>query len=88
MFERVNETVDVLVGFRHKKQSVQVLPYVLDWRGKRYRLKTMGLHHPARRGRQIIHVFEFACGSTKFKLELNTEVLEWKLTEVYHDYST
>jgi hypothetical protein len=87
MFEKVNEAVNVLVGFSTTKAGVRVLPYLIDWRGKRYKLEVMGLHHPARRGTDFLHIFEFSSGNTKFKLELNTETLEWNLAEVYHDYS-
>lgn len=87
MFEQVNERVNVLAGFRHKKNRVEVRPYLMDWRGRRYRLKTFGLHHPARRGEKYLHVFEYASDTTKFRLELDSETLEWNLTEVYHDYS-
>ena len=87
MFEQVHEPVHVLAGFRHRPNRIQVLPYVMDWRGKRYRLDIMGLHHPARRGAQNFHIFEFSSGNNKFTLELNPETLGWTLTEVYHEYS-
>jgi hypothetical protein len=85
MFETINEPVAVLAGFGHKNGQVRVLPYLLDWRSQRYRLDVMGLHHLARRGKQLIHIFEFTSGSTKFKLELDTETLTWNLVEVYYD---
>ncbi|HUC87125.1 MAG TPA: hypothetical protein VMR75_02245 [Candidatus Saccharimonadales bacterium] len=86
MFETINEPVAVLAGFSHKNGQVRVLPYLLDWRNQRYKLDVMGLHHPAKRGKKFLHVFEFTSGSTKFKLELDTETLSWCLAEVYHDY--
>jgi len=76
----------LLAGFDRKKGQVQVTPYLLDWRGQRYKLEIMGLHHPARRGNKYLHVFEFSSGSVKFQLELDTETLEWNLAEIYHDY--
>ncbi len=88
MFEQINEPVNVLAGFVSSNTVVRVTPHLMDWRGTRYRLGTMGLHHPAPRGSKYCHIFEFSAGNTKFKVELNTETLVWTLTEVYHDYST
>lgn len=85
MFEEVNEPVRVLAGFDRQAGRVKVTPYLLDWRGQRYKLEIMGLHHPARRGKKYLHIFEFSSGSVKFQLELDTETLEWNLAEVYHD---
>lgn len=95
MFERVDEPVEVLVGFKQQshsgkgssKSSTRVLPYLLSWRGSRYKLDIMGLHHPARKGINRIHFFEFTSGNTKFKLELDSETLEWRLVEVYYEHS-
>jgi hypothetical protein len=87
MFERVNEPVRILAGFEQDGPRVRVRPYLIDWRDKRYKVEIMGLHHPAKRGDQNFHVFEFSSGNTKFAVELNTETLAWTLTEVYYDYS-
>jgi hypothetical protein len=88
MFEEINEQVDVLVSFKREHNQVKVLPHTVNWRGKHYKLDTMGLHHPALRGREYIHIFEFATSSIKFTLELHTNTLEWILAEVYYDYSS
>ena len=85
MFEKVNEPVRVLAGFDKRENQVRVIPYLLDWRGKRYKLEIMGLHHPARRGKKYMHIFEFSSGAIKFRLELDAETLEWNLAEVYYD---
>lgn len=87
MFEKVKEPVRVLAGFDRQQGRIKVRPYLLDWRGKRYPVETMGLHHPARRGNHYFHVFEFSSGNTKFMVELDTETLGWELTEVYYDHS-
>ena len=88
MFETINERVNVLAGFKQRKNRVEVRPYLMDWRGERYPLTVFGLYHPARRGEKFLHVFEYASGNAKFRLEMDSETLEWTLTEVYHDYST
>lgn len=87
MFEKVDEPVEVLVGFKRRPGAIRVLPYRLNWRGNQYKLDIMGLHHPARKGVNRIHLFEFTSGNTKFKVEMDSETLEWRLVEIYHDYS-
>lgn len=85
MLEQVNEPVAVLAGFEPRKgNSIRVTPYQLKWRGRSYRLTTKGLHHPRRDGTRRIHVFQFACGDTAFRLELDPDNLEWTLKEVWH----
>ena len=86
MFEQVNESVRVLAGFDLDRQQVKVSPYLLDWRGHRYRLKLMGLHHHTQRGDKHVHIFEFASDNTKFKVELDTETLIWTLVEAYYEH--
>ncbi len=86
MFETINESVDVIASFTmgtHGRSTV--LPQVMRWRGKRYRMETFGLYHPARRGDKQIHVFQFSSGSSAFRLELDPETLSWTLMEIYHD---
>jgi hypothetical protein len=85
MFETVQEPVKVLASFSTVNNQTHVLPHAMEWRGRRYRLDTMGLYHPARRGKRFLHVLEFSSGSTKFQLELDAETLIWNLTEVYYD---
>jgi hypothetical protein len=85
MREECDDVVSVLASFAPgPRGSVHVAPQVLEWRGRRFRLTTMGLHHPERRGRKYVHVFGFACGEVGFRVELDSETLEWRLTEVFY----
>ncbi len=85
MTEEINEPIRVLAGFDHTKRASVVLPYLLDWRGHRYKVTQFGIHYPARRGKKFYHIFELLCDTVKFKLELDTETLIWNLTEIYYD---
>jgi hypothetical protein len=85
MREECNDAVSVLASFAPGPRGLmRVTPYLMKWRGRRYRLSTMGLYHPERRGAKRVHVFSFSCGSTAFRLELDPETLEWKLREAYY----
>ena len=59
------------------------MPYSLYWHGRQYRMKQVGFHHSYRMGRALIHVFSVTDGATFFRLEMNTETLEWKLIDTY-----
>lgn len=80
MGELIDESVSVNLLFNHLKRSVS--PTSLYWRGRRYTITQIGLHHCLREGRVLLHVFSVSDGTTAFKLELNTETLGWKLLEV------
>ena len=85
MHEDCDELVSVLASFAPgPRNTVRVTPHLLKWKGKRYRLGTMGLYHPEKRGEKRLHIFSFSSGETAFRVELDSETLEWRLREVYY----
>ncbi len=73
MGEIINEQVSV---------NFMKAPTSLLWRGRRYVITKVGLHHITREGRTLLHIFSVTDGTTSFKLELNSETLSWKLLEI------
>lgn len=80
MAEFINESVSVNLLFNHFKRSV--MPTSLYWRGRRYAITKVGLHHFLREGRVLVHVFSVTDGTTFFRLRFDTETLGWKLLEI------
>lgn len=80
MAESIDESVSVNLLFNHLKHSV--MPTSLFWRGRRYTITHVGLHHFLREGRVLVHIFSVTDGTTFFRLQLDTETLGWKLLEV------
>ncbi len=80
MTEVIDEQVSVNLLFNHLKGSVA--PTSLYWRGRRYTITKVGLHHITRDGRTVFHIFSVTDGTTAFKLELNAETLGWRLLEI------
>ncbi len=80
MPEVIDEQISVNLLFNHLKRTAT--PTSLYWRGRRYVITNVGLHHITREGRTMLHIFSVTDGTTAFKLELNTELLSWKLLEV------
>jgi hypothetical protein len=80
MHEHINEKVSVLAAYHRQRRLV--MPVRLKWQGRTYTLTKLGLHHTFREGRVLHHVFSVSDGATFFRLDLNTESLEWRLMEI------
>jgi hypothetical protein len=85
MSEECDDIVSVLASFAPgPRGSVRVIPHAMKWRGKRFRISKMGMYHPERRGIKLMHIFSFSSEETAFRLELDSQTLEWKLKEVFY----
>ncbi|HSX41363.1 MAG TPA: hypothetical protein VLF21_01880 [Candidatus Saccharimonadales bacterium] len=85
MFENLHDKVGVLATFSpQSKQSVYVRPYLMQWKGRRYKIDVMGGHHFAKRGQKRVLVCGFSSGSNDFTLEFDPETFEWTLVEVFY----
>ena len=73
----VNEVVDVLTISKPGKGIV--VPILMKWKGRYYRIREIGLTHPKREGRILHHIFEGTDGTLSFRLDYNTESLQWTL---------
>ncbi len=80
MTEIIDEPVSVDLLSNHLKGNAY--PWVLYWRGRRYRITHVGLHNAIREGRTLLHLFSVTDGASNFRLQLNTETLGWRLLEV------
>lgn len=86
MREVINEPVGVLATFSAPSRGgVKVVPQIMAWRDRRYRLERMGLYYPERRGTKQVHIFSFLSDGTTFRVELDPERLVWTLVEVYYE---
>lgn len=57
-------------------------PRSIWWQGKKQLVEKVGLHHTYREGRVLMHVFSIVGRNIFFRVELNTETLNWRLKEV------
>ncbi len=57
-------------------------PKIFVWRRRKYWVKQIGLHHTYRQGRKLMHVYSLIANNLFFRLELDSESLDWKLTEI------
>lgn len=85
MREQCHDKVSMLAVFAPATRGgVRVVPQVMRWQGRRWRVDKMGLYHPERRGSKRIHIFAFSSDETAFRVELDPDTLEWTLTEVFY----
>jgi hypothetical protein len=80
MVTRLDLPVSVESFFDHHQRRFE--PRRLFWSGKSFTLTKIGLHHTYRQGRTLYHVFSVATERAFFRLELNSESLNWSLREV------
>lgn len=73
----VNEVVDVLAVSKSGRGIV--VPIHIKWKNRYYKMKEIGLTHPVREGRVLHHIFECSDGRMMFRLDYNTESLQWTL---------
>jgi hypothetical protein len=80
MREVINEKVSVVTIYDREKNTV--LPWIVKWQGRRYKITKFGYRHTQRIGRVLHHIFSVSTNTMFFKLNFNTENLIWTLEEV------
>ncbi len=80
MIQKVSIPASVKTIFNHTTRVTT--PKVILWEGREYLVKTIGLHHTYRDGRNLFHVFSVSCDTLAFRLVLDTESLVWTIEEV------
>jgi len=80
MIQKLDAPVSVVLSF--DSTTRRVAPTQIVYHGRNYPIVKLGLHHTARRGRTLFHIFSVASASAFFRLVLNTDNLSWRLEEV------
>lgn len=74
----LNERVAVLAKFEGGK----AVPVLLRWRGRRYRVESLNLHHRKPEGTDVIHYYAVTTEAGDCTLAYSQNDLSWKLCEV------
>lgn len=77
----LNERVEVLAKFIGGK----VLPVIVRWRGRRYWVQKLNLHHTERAGTDTVHYFAVSTEVGDCTLSYSQQRLSWRLLEVSFD---
>ena len=73
MIQRLSEHIEVV--FSHQ-------PLSLTWSKRDYLITQVGLHHTYHKGNILHHIYSVIGGNLFFRLNLDTDNLQWTLEEV------
>lgn len=80
MIQTYNEPVSVILISDANTRAVR--PSSVIWAGRTYPIIKVGLHHKLYKGETLVHIYSVVSNNIFFRLELNTDSLLWRLTEV------
>ena len=83
MIQAIRAPISFIAHYNHHHH--RFIPLQLTWEGRSYPIKSLGLHHTYRTGRTLHHVFSVASDSLFFRLNFNTDNLQWTLEEIADD---
>jgi len=81
MLQTINELVEVVAVFKKNK----VLPTLIKWNNRVYKIKNINMSHQIFDGDTRIHYFSVSDDTNFFKLAFNTKNLKWSLEQVYSE---
>ena len=82
MTETINEKVSVVTLFKASPLKNEVVPYLVKWQGRNYKIKKVGFHHLIREGRNVFHIFTVSTQNLDFRLKFDTANMHWILEEI------
>lgn len=81
MYDYVNDPVDVTVDFSWPR----VRPKKIRWNNRDYILERVNLIHATHEGDKKLYYFSVSDRTNLFKLRFESDTLEWRLVEIYHE---
>jgi hypothetical protein len=81
----LEEKIKVLAIFGGGKYLCQPLKFQRP-NGQEIVIGEIGLIHPTRHGRRMVHIFDVTDGRADYRLELDAESLAWRLLHIKDEY--
>ena len=81
MLEQINEDIEVVTIFKQN----QAIPWKFLWQGREFIVQKVNLSYFSHEGRSKIYYFAVSDNVNYFKLQFNTDNLQWILLESYVD---
>ena len=81
MYEKINESIEVLVKFN----QAEVRPAFFKWRHKTYRVEKINLVHKEWVGNDKVYYFSVSDKVNYFRLAFFTRDLSWRIKELFFD---
>lgn len=76
-----------VVSLFHKDTAERdiCMPVRMKYQGREVTFSELGLRHPTRQGKRMVHVFDMSDGTNDYRLEFDAERLVWYLTHMSGD---
>lgn len=81
MYEKINESIEVLVKFSGEK----VMPTFFKWRAKTYKIEKLNLVHREKDGNDKVYYFSVSDDINFFRLAFFTRDMSWKIEELFYE---
>ena len=79
----VNKDISVVAYyFKNAGRRLRCFPKKIEYEGKTIAFNEIGLRHPAKRGKRMVHIFDMTDGNADYRLEFDAEQLNWKLLSI------
>lgn len=79
----VNQRIEVITVFKAKGDSASlVMPAKMRLGKQEVIFKELGLRHPTRKGKRMVHVFDMSDGVNDYRIEFDAEMLTWTLISI------
>lgn len=80
---KINKDVSVVAYyFKNAGRRLKCYPKRIEYEGKTVDFTEMGLRHPTKQGKRMVHVFDMSDGSADYRLEFDAEQLNWTLVSI------
>ncbi len=81
--DAMRERVEVVAQYRTDVAEVRLCyPYKMKYQGREITFSEMGLRHPTRQGKRMVHVFDMSDGANDYRLEFDAERLVWHVVNM------
>jgi hypothetical protein len=81
----LDEKINVAAVFRDSAKSCQPLTFKRP-NGQEINITEIGLRHPTKHGKRMVHIFDVTDGRADYRLEFDAERLTWKLLYIRDEY--
>ncbi|MCA9350378.1 hypothetical protein H6794_02195 [Candidatus Nomurabacteria bacterium] len=79
----INKPVSVAVVFtKNGDINTLCLPKKMQYGAKEIEFTELGLRHPTKKGKRMVHVFDMSDGVNDYRLEFDAERLTWLLVSM------
>lgn len=81
--ELLYERIEVIALYRKDVTESRVcMPIRMKYQGREITFSELGLRHPTRQGKRMVHVFDMSDGANDYRIEFDAERLVWHLTHI------